>query len=836
MPERAPGGGPRVLPLALRSLRRDARSPQFLIIALALTVAVAAITAVGTFTERVRSALAEQAGTLLAADLALISSEPLPARYRTAAARLGLATSELLGMRSMVSAGEGLQLVEIKAAGPGYPLRGRLEVASARFGPVTVARDIPARGTVWGDDRLLQMLDAAVGDRLQIGAATFELARLVVLEPDRGGDLFNIAPRVLMNLADVPATGLVLPGSRVQYTLLVAGERAPLRRFRDELPASEDVRLVAPDSARPEIRTAITHAEQFLGLAALVAVLLSGVAVLVAARSFAREHEDSVALLRTLGATRAFIGRLFALEALLLGAGAALLGVGAGYALHALLAALLGDWMQTALPPPSALPALRGMASGILALLGFALPPLLALRDVPPVRVLRRATDAHGPASLVVVAYAGTALMLLVPWRAGDWRMTLWTLAGLAASLALLTLCALAALRLLDLLRRRARASWRSGLANLGRRRGQSLLQIVSLGLGLMALLLLGLVRTDLLARWQERLPPGAPDQFLINIQPDQVGAMRAFLAGHGIADPALYPMVRGRLVAIAGVPVEPDAYEDPRASRLADREFNLSSATALKSDNRIVAGAWWETADAPAQFSVERDIAAILGIALGDTLSYRVADREITAPVTSLREVSWDTMQANFFVVSPPTLLADLPATYITSFKLPAGDAALLRALVHEFPSVTVLDVAALIAQIRGIMARAVSAVEFVFLFTLVSGIVVLVAAVQSTQRERVYDSTLMKTLGATRVLIARMIAAEFLFIGAIAGVVGGAGALLGAWLVARYVLHIDYGVTPLVLVIGIAGGIAGVVIAGLYAVIDALREPVLGVLRRVG
>ncbi len=822
------------LRLAARLCRRDLRSAPCLVIVLAALVAVAAITAVGAFTDRVRLALDAQSSALLAADLALVSSEPLPDAVRAAARDAGLATTQILSMRSVVAHGRDLQLVELKAVADGYPLRGELMIGDAPFAPGHRADGVPPRGEAWVEARLLQRLGLALGEEIAIGDARLRATKLVLLEPDRAGSFFAIAPRVLMNLADIPATGLIAPGSRVQHGLLIAGPRAALARLRETVDPGPHARWQTPGEARPEIRAAMTHASQFLGLATLVATTLSGVAILLAARSFARARFDGIALLRTLGATRRQLAWLLIGEFLLLGLLAAALGTAAGYALQFVLAALLEDWTQAALPLPSWRPAVQGLVGGVAAVTGFALAPLLELRDVPPVRILRAEIEPPRTRAASSLLYAALALGLLAPWSHGDWQLTAWALAGFGATLAALALAGHGLLALVARLRRHVGVAWRAGLANLVRRRRHSLWQIVALGLGVLALLLLGVLRTDLLKQWRATLPHDAPDQFLINIQPDETSALADFLSARGIAGTQLYPMYRGRLLAIAGTPVDPDSYPDPRARRLADREFNLSTATALKTDNRVLAGEFWR-GDAGPQFSVEVEIAETLGIRLGDVLRFGIADREVEARVTSLREVNWDTMQANFFVVAPPALLADQPATYITSFRLPPGDATLLPDLVARFPSVTVIDVGALLTQVRGIMTRASGAVEFVFMFTLAAGLVVLFAALQATQAERLYDATIMKTLGASRRVVAQAIAVEFTVLGICAGLVGAAGAWVSGWLIATRVMRVDYGFQPWLFAAGIALGVIGIVGIGVCAIVRALREPVASILRRI-
>ena len=671
------------LGLAARLFRRDLRSAPCMIILLAAFVAVAAITAVGSFTDRVRLALEQQSSALLAADLALVSSAPLPAAFGARARAAGLAVSTTLSMRSVVAHGDELQLVELKAVADAYPLRGELMISEGPGQAVRAAPGIPSRGEAWVEARLLQRLGLALGDEVAVGDARLKLARLLVLEPDRAGSFFALAPRVMINIDDVPATGLIAPGSRVQHTLLLAGEPDTLARVRAGIAPGPHARWHTPADARPEIRAALNHASQFLGLATLVATTLSGVAIMLAARSFARSRFDAVALLRTLGATRAQLASLLLGEFLLIGLAASTLGALAGYALQFTLATFLKDWTQAALPLPSWRPAVGGVVGGVVAVAGFALAPLFELRAVPPVRILRADVEPPQARAASSVLYAALAVGLLAPWGNGDWRITAWSLAGFAATLLALALAGSAMIALLAALRPRVAVAWRAGFANLVRRRRHSLWQIVALGLGVLALLLLGIMRGDLLAQWRSTLPDDAPDQFLINIQPDEVEALRGFLDGRGLGDVQFYPMYRARLLAIGGRSVNPDEYEDPRARRLAEREFNLSSALHLKADNRVVAGRFWQK-DGPAEFSVEVELAQTLGIALGDTLRFSIAGRELEARVTSLREVSWDSMQANFFVVAPPAALRDQPATYISSFKLPADGAGLLARWSH--------------------------------------------------------------------------------------------------------------------------------------------------------
>jgi putative ABC transport system permease protein len=818
---------------ALRAFRRDLTDRSFLIIGTAVIIAVASVSAVDMFTDRVRTALAQQSSALLAADLSVISNNPLAPSYAQQARSLKLTSTAILAMRSVVTFGEKFQLVELKAVNDGYPLRGELLVADAAFETPTRSDAIPTPGTAWVEARLLGLIGAKVGDQISIGSADLTIAKVLVLEPDRGGDLFNIAPRAMINGADVERTALIAPGSRVHYSLLVAGPRPAVEQFKKQLNLNIGDRILSPEDARPEIRAALRRAEQFLGLATLTTIMLAGAAIALAARSFSTRHRNTVALLRTLGATRQYVMRYFLIEILLLGMVAALIGAAVGIGCQEIIARALAGWTQTDLPPPSFAAALGAALRALLALMGFALPQLMKLRDVPPLRVLRSDADAMPVKKSSVIIYATAGVLLIAPWRDGDPQLTLWSLFGLLASIGLLIVVSIGTIKIVARSHSQNNLVWRFGIANIARRGILTVIQITALGLGLMALLVLGIVRNDLLDNWSSSLPADAPNQFLINIQSEEVSPLRNFLARHALSRPQFYPMVRARLTAINDRPITQDSYHDPRARRLAEREFNLSEATTLKPRNVIIAGEWWDANASQTQFSVEQDIAKTLGISVGDSLSYRVAEKEIKGKVTSLRAVQWESMEVNFFVEVSPVTLNELPATYITSFRLDPENLTVLRELVENFPSVTIIDVAALIEHIRAIMDRSAAAIEFVFLFTLVAGILVLIAAIQATQHERVFESALLKTLGASRALTLRIMSAEFIAIGFISGAIAGGMALVSGWFVATRVLEISYSANFSVIAIGIAIGTASTVGVGSVAVFNALRHPAATVLR---
>lgn len=827
------------LALAWKLLKRNAHAGEARVLLVALLIAVASVTTVAFFADRVESALNRQANELIAADVVVRADKPIDQRFRAEATRLGLTTAETLTFPSMVSGdaamGQGVNLAEIKAVSNQFPLRGKLRIADAPGQPDRDATSVPEPGTVWIPDVLMTRINVAIGDKLTVGAASFTVARVLIKEPDSVLDYFGIAPRVLLNLADVPRTNLIQVGSRVNHAFLVAGERAGTTAFatafKDKLARGE--RLETVRDARSEVRVALERAQRFLGLAALLSVVLASVAVALAARRYSQRQLDSAAMMRCLGATQADIFVLNLWQFLALGAGACVVGTLAGYAAQAGLASLLTGFFTVSLPQPSIVPALQGLAIGMVLLLGFTLPPLLSLRKVPTLRVLRRDLDPFDGAATLAYALGFATLAGLIIWRAGDTKLGGIAVAGFTIALAVAGLAGWLLIQFAASLRGAATGSWRYGIANMKRRTGASLVQIMALGLGIMAMLLLTLVRTDLITRWQNNVGENTPNRFVINIQADQVKAVQAYFAARNMTTPDLYPMIRGRLVSIGDAPVAQRGYKDERAKRLAEREFNLSWADKMQSDNKLVAGKFWTAGDATPQFSVEEGLATTLGIKLGDSLTYDVAGSRFTGKVTSLRKVEWDSFKANFFVIANRGLLDSYPASYITSFKLAPGNEAVVTGLVRQFPNLSVIDLTAIMNQVRIITDQVANAVSFVFLFALAAGIVVLYAAISTTQAERVFDAAVMRTLGANRRQMVVLQLAEFLAIGILAGLIASGGAMAMAAVLSERVLNVPYTINWWVPLVGIIGGGLGIAAAGLLGTRKAVDSPPLATIR---
>jgi putative ABC transport system permease protein len=838
----------RTLSLALRMLRRDWRAGELRVLVAALILAVASVGTVGFFADRVKGALTRQANLLLGGDLMISGDRPLPGAYAERAAADGLVSTPVIRFNSMVQTADASAsgtaaaaiLTDVKAVGAGYPLRGAVTLADEATPDGRLAQGIPPRGEVWADARLAQRLGVAKGAKLAVGEATFVVSEIVKQEPEVAGVVFALGPKLLLNLDDLPATNLLQPGNRASFRLLVAAPNdAALERYRTWLgkELKPGQRMENVRDLRPEVRQTLERAEKFLGLAALVAVLLAAVAVALAASRYLRRHLDAAAMMRCFGATRARTLALFVLQFLVLGVVACAVGVVVALGGQALLVQTLAAMMDAGLPPPTWPPALASFATGLVLLLGFALPPLVALAGVPPLRVLRR--DLPRPKVAGVLAYAlGVATVaLLIAWQAQEAQAGAIMVGGVGG---LLLVSALAAWGLIALLKKLPRKgiSWRFGLANLSRRRFASSLQVGALALGMMALLLLTLVRGDLMNAWRANLPPDAPNQFLVNVLPDQVDDARATLSQRFGREIAFSPMVRGRLVEVNGQPIDTTKFDDARARRLAEREFNLSWTDVLPAGNRIVQGRFWakEAKGVDEGMSLEDGIAQSLGVKLGDTLTFDIAGSRATAKVTSLRKVDWDSFRVNFFALFPPGPLADKPATYIAAFKAPPSDSGWLAPLVQKHPNILAIDVGELMRQVQGIVDRVSRAIEFVFLFTLAGGLLVLQAAVAATQDERRFDAAVLRTLGASRKQLQSAQLAEFLLLGALAGLVAAAGATAIGWALSDRVFRIPFDPNPLVWLYGVGGGALAVALAGWLGTRNTVRQPPLAVIRQLG
>jgi len=797
---------------ALRMLGRDWRAGELRVLAAALVIAVASVTSVAFFGDRVSQALLRDAHQLLGADLALQSDHPWKAQVAEQITGEGLQLAQAANFISMAFHGDRNALAGVKGVTENYPLRGKLRIAP----DVPVERG-PARGTVWLEERLISSLNAPVGSRIRLGRADFEVAAVLTLEPERSANFFNIAPRLMMNLADVPATGLIQTGSRVWYYLYAAGAPEKIRTFEKSVSLERGQRVDNLESGRPEVRASIERARRFLALTALLAAVLAGVAIALGTRRFVERHLDGCAVMRCLGATQRQLVALYGLEFALLGIAACAVGVVLGYAAQLGIAAFLAGLLQAELPPPGPLPALQGFLVGLVLLLGFALPPLLQLKNVPAVRVIRREGGAPKGSALAAYALGMAVLAALLMWQAGDLTLGGYVVGGFTVAVLVFFALSWFFLRLLtnrSLLKFVKNRSVRYGVANLRRHARGNAVQVASLALGLTAVLLLTFTRHDLVEAWRRSAPPDAPNRFLLGVQPDQLAQVRRFLEEKRIGKADLYPMVRGRVVALNGKPVSEADYTEERARRLIEREFNLSYMDSLPGHNQIVAGKWLDPNRD--EISVEEGIARTLGWKLGDELSINVGGESFSARITSLRKLRWDSMKVNFFVIAPPRLLAPYPASFISAFRVEPGGEEAMNELAARFPNLTVVDVGAAVRQAQAVIDSLITAVEIVFLFALLGGLLVLYSALVATEDERRREAAVMRVYGASRAQVTGAQRAEFLAMGAIAGLLATLGAAAIGQLLARRVFELDL---PPSLALWIAGPLAGIALLSLNA-----------------
>jgi len=829
--------------LGARSLWRDLRSGELRLLIVAVTLAVAALTAVGFFADRLKGGLQRDARQLLGGDAVISSDNPTPAAFAEKARALGLERVQTLGFPTMARApddkGGASKLVALKVVETGYPLRGHLKIAGQAGALGDETNTIPAPGEAWIEEPLLGAVGVQVGDPLLLGDARLRIAKIIVNEPDRGAGFMNFAPRVMINRADIAATQLIQPASRLTYRMAVAGSDAHIKTFVDwatleaKKPDVHGLRVESLQSGRPEVSQTLDRADKFLNLIALLSALLSAVAVALAARGFAANHLDDCAMLRVLGLSQRTIATSYAFEFTVIGLLASGLGVLVGYAVHFGFVLLLAGLVNADLPAPGLWPVLFGMGMGLTLLLAFGLPPVLQLAQVPPLRVIRRDVGNLKPASLGVlgVGVAGFAALLLA--ASSDLKMGLIAVGGFAGAVGVFAALSWLAVKLLRRAVNESTAPRWLVLATrqISARPAYAVVQVSALAVGLLALVLLVLLRTDLISSWRQSAPPDAPNRFVINVMPEQSAAFQQALRAGGVSQFDWYPMIRGRLVAVNGKAVTPEDYEEDRAKRLVDREFNLSNSAIKPAQNDIVAGLW--TAEEQGAISVEEGIAKTLNLKLGDSLSFDVGGVQTASKITSLRKVDWGSMRANFFVMYPVSQVPNVPTTYMSAFKAPATPD-FDNALVRSFPNITAVDMSATLAQIQRVLDQVIGAVEFLFGFTLAAGLVVLFAAVTATREERAREFAIMRAVGAQSSLLRQVQRAELMGVGLLAGFLASLVATAMGWALARYVFDFEWHVSLWVPLFGAVSGALLALMAGWWGLREVLRRPVVETLRQ--
>ena len=828
-----------IFSLALKLLWRDWRAGELTLLLASLVIAVSTVTTVSLFVDRLQQALLTESATFLAADKVISSDEPIDTEIVDYATSLGLRTSETLGFLSMVFSEERAQFTSVKAVDQHYPLRGKLIAGDEPFVRGAPVDTGPAPGEIWIESRLFPSLDVAPGDLLDVGVSSIPVTRVLIKEPDRGGGFSNAGPRVLMNMADVPATEVVQPGSRLTYRYLFAGDRERLAQFELWVKPRLGLgaRIFGVKEGAEGIGNALDRGERFLLLGSLLGVVLAGVAIALAAQRYSLRHYDHVAIMKTLGATPRSVDLIFVTIFVTLGSTATLFGAAIGYGMQMGVARILAPYIPIELPDPSLRPVLLGLVTGFICLLSFALPPLLKLRSIDPVRVIRRDLGEASVADRMTYSFAVLGTLGLMWWYSQDINLTLIIFSGAVISLALLFGVAFLLLRSGRVLGMQAGSAWRLALAGMQRRGQENTMQILVFGLAIMLLLILYLVRTALITEWQSQIPPDAPNHFAINITPEDVQPIRTLFAENGVDSQPLYPMIRGRVSSVNG---ESASDRDKRLQHRGEEApgsssgRNLTWSGVLPDDNIVIAGEWWDQNYSGSPLvSLEKDLAYRNQLKVDDELVFTIQGREVQTRIASIRTVAWDNMQPNFYIIFAPGTLEDFPSTFMTSFHLEKEQKLFLNDLLNAHPTMTVIEIDALIEQVQRIISQVTLAIELVLVLIVGSGGLVLLASIQASMDERMKQHAILRTLGASRRLILGSLAIEFCALGFFAGILATVGSEITVFMLETEIFELDYQMNPELWVLGPVVGVVLIGAVGTVATRRVVDTPPASVLR---
>lgn len=830
-----------IFQLALRLLWRDWRAGELTLLLASLVIAVGTVTTITLFVDRLQEALLHESATFLAADRVIQSNSPIDQGILDKASELGLRQSETMTFFSMVFSEDRAQFSSVKAVDENYPLRGKLIAGDQPFIRGRPVEDGPKPGELWIESRLFPSLDISPGELLDVGVASIPATKVLIKEPDRGGGFTNAGPRVLMNLADVPETEVVQPGSRISYRYLFAGNKETLLEFETWVKPrlALDARFFGIKEGAEGIGRALDRGERFLLLGSLLGVVLAGVAIALAAQRYSLRHYDHVAILKTLGATPKGVDTIFIVIFVVLGTIATALGAAIGYLMQMGVVEILSPYIPIELPEPSMRPVLLGLITGFVCLLSFALPPLLKLRAIEPVRVIRRDLGDASLTDRFTYSFAIIGTLGLMWWYSRDLYLTLLVFSGAAVALALLFLVAHVLLHSGRIFGMQAGSAWRLALAGMQKRGQENTMQIIVFGLAIMLLLILYLVRTALVVEWSSQIPENAPNHFAINISPEDVAPIRQMFDEQGVDSQPLYPMIRGRIKSVNGeLASERDARmrtignDAPRSSS----GRNLTWSAELPDDNKVIAGEWWrEDYRGEALISLERDIALRNQLKVDDELIFDIQGVEVKTRVASIRTVSWDNMQPNFYIIFSPGVLEEYPSTFMTSFKLERSQKLFLNDLLKAYPTMTVIEIDALIEQVQRIIDQVTLAIELVLVLIVGSGALVLLASIQASMDERLKQHAILRTLGAGKKLVLGSLLIEFCALGLFAGVLATLGSEITVFTLETEIFELDYHVNPQLWVLGPIIGIVLIGVVGTLATRKVVNTPPASVLREL-
>lgn len=828
-----------LIKLSLRLLLREWRAGSLNVMAVALLIAITSHTTIGFFTERLGSAMEAKATHLLGGDLILKSANPVSNTLLSMenSDRFSATHAKTVEFSTVAIAGEELKLTSVKAVSNNYPIKGFMRTALKPFAADTVTTESPKSGKLWVEHRVLSALNIEIGDKIDIGDAELEVSKILTFEPDRGGAFYAFAPRIMMNLDDLPSTGIVQPGSRVDYRYLFVGDINTINEYKKWLKPklTPSQQLLGVHGERPAVSSSLIRAESYMNLAGLVAILLAAVAIAMSARLYAESHYDTSALIRCLGGQQNDVFFLFIIQLAVLAFVSGVIGSGIGWCAQSVIAHLIQDMLPETFPAASLRPVWSGVGLSFIVLFGFSLPTLIRLRQVSPLRVLRQNLDPTPLSGRLIYASTFIFVSLLIFAYTQDIKLTIAALLGgiTIGSVGYILVSIL--FRTLNKISKRLPLSIKAGIRNLIRRKAETRWQTLAFGTTLMAMALVVMIRTDLLDAWQSQLPEDIPNHFVMNVLPSEVSNFNTFLTSNNIPANTLYPVSRGRLTHVNNTPVKKAVTKEEQNNEALNRELNLTEASQVQQGNKIIEGAWWDKSQAGTvpRVSIEAKLAKKLDVELHDELTFYIGTRTLNAKVTSIRTVKWDSFKPNFYMIFEPGGLNNFPTTHLTSFYLPVEKRAILNQLLRQFPAITLLEVDALLQQIKSILTQVTMAVEIVLLFVLFAGFAVTFAALQATMKQRLQEGALMRTLGANRRQIRLNQWVEYAMMGALSGLMASTGTEMMLWATYTYIFNLEYQFSIYLFALL---AVTGALVIGLFGVFSSrkiLKESPMSILR---
>lgn len=765
--------------LASRFLWREAKSGELSLIFMALVLAVTSATAIALFSSRLDLAMQQRSNDLLGADLRIESTVPIDSYWQQNAEQLGLETTTTIHFPTMVLAADEMAMAAVKAVTDGYPLRGKISIEGPSNQRAVIQNQGPKAGEVWLEQRLLTLLNAKLGDTVEVGSNLLTITAVIVEETDRGGGFYSLSPRLMMNQTDLDDSGLLGTGSRVTWRLLVAGEPAKISQFlklEESRPLDANQKIQTLENSNEAVASRLNKAQRYLGLAAMLAVVLASVAVAISAKQYATRHFDISALMRTFGLSRKQVWRIYAVQLLLLATVATAAGLGLAILLQEALLWLLAEIVPKPLPAAPLFAWLLGASTGFVSLFGFGLPYIMPLSRVTPLRVLRKDIEPVPLSGWLLTLIALAALTVLLWLFTADLELTLSVMFGGGIILLFILSVLMAAIYALKklLTNKPIPLTWRFAWQHISRDSRQSAGQIIAFSLTIMVMVLIATLRTDLLEDWQTNLPQDAPNVFAINIQDYEVESFKQDLTEQGISPQKLFPTIPGRLLTINNQPVKDMAIAEDSAI---NRDLILTADSNLPADNEIVKGNWHTDGNLH-EVSIEEKLAERLEVSLGDSLGFRIAGQDVEVQISSIRKVDWGNMTPNFFMVFSADVFDSLPVSYMTSFYLAVDNQTALTQLIRQYSSVTFMDVQAILAQIQSLLEQVTLAIELILLFVLIAAFLVMFSSLIAGMQARLQEGAILRALGGSSMLLRKSQLVEFMLL----ALVSSLFALVGA------------------------------------------------------